>query len=60
MDKITYPVGGEAIITVVINNDNIIRTLSLQETVPVGWSLTRISDDAFSFKSITNEWFWKV
>jgi len=34
------------------------QALSLQEIIPAGWNLTRISDDADAFKSSTNEWVW--
>lgn len=34
------------------------QALSLQEKLPDGWTLTRISDDAESFKASTNEWVW--
>src|SRR3990172_7850849 len=34
------------------------QALSLQEIIPAGWNLTRISDDADAFKNSTNEWIW--
>ncbi len=44
-------------ITVAITN-NLSQALSLVESIPSGWTLTRISDDASSFKASTNEWVW--
>ncbi len=44
-------------ITVRINSD-IIQALALKESLPAGWNLKRISDDADGFKSSTNEWAW--
>ena len=34
------------------------NALVLQELIPAGWNLSRISDDADGFKSSTNEWIW--
>jgi hypothetical protein len=39
-------------------NSNIIQALSLKESIPAGWNLTRISDDADGLKNNTNEWVW--
>lgn len=58
IDKTTLMAGSEAIVTIVVQNDNTTRALSLQESIPQGWSFTRISDDADQFKTITNEWAW--
>jgi len=49
--------GSSTNITVNITSD-ITQAISLQETIPAGWSLTRISDDASNFKASTNEWVW--
>ncbi len=50
--------GNSTNITVVIQNDDKQRSLSLQEIIPSGWNLTKISDDATDFKASTNEWIW--
>ncbi|MCG2758784.1 MAG: hypothetical protein L6263_10170, partial [Desulfobacteraceae bacterium] len=50
-------VGSSTNITVTITN-NVSQALSLMESLPSGWNLTRISDDASSFKASTNEWVW--
>jgi len=34
------------------------KALAFHESLPAGWTLTRISDDANFFKSSTNEWVW--
>jgi len=44
-------------ITITISN-TISQALSLQEKPPSGFTLTRISDDANSFRASTNEWVW--
>jgi hypothetical protein len=44
-------------ISITINN-TVSQALSLQEKLPSGWALTRISDDANSFKASTDEWVW--
>jgi hypothetical protein len=49
--------GDSTNVTVTITNSNS-QALSLMEIVPSGWTLTRISDDASSFKNSTNEWIW--
>lgn len=49
--------GGSTNVTVTIMN-NASQALSLMETPPSGWNLTRISDDASAFKPSTNEWVW--
>lgn len=44
-------------ITILINsNEN--QSFVLQEFIPLGWNLTRISDDADGFKNSSNEWAW--
>jgi len=49
--------GNSTNITVRISS-NMIQALALQESLPAGWNLTRISDDADGFKNNTNEWGW--
>ncbi len=44
-------------ITVRISS-NIIQALALQESIPEGWNLMKISDDADGFKNSTSEWVW--
>jgi len=44
-------------ITVTITN-NVTQSLSLQESIPEGWTLTRVSDAADQYKPSTNEWVW--
>jgi hypothetical protein len=57
IDNNTLMAGSGTIVTVVIQND-IIQAIDLQETIPPGFVLTKISDDANQFKSSTNEWIW--
>jgi uncharacterized protein (DUF58 family) len=45
-------------VTVIIQNDNTQPLFILQESIPPGWNITRISDDASSFRAATNEWVW--
>lgn len=54
----TVTVGNSTNVTVVIQNDNVQRALSLKEIIPSGWTLTRGLDTADQFKSSTNEWVW--
>lgn len=49
--------GNSTNVTVTIQND-ITQALSLMETIPSGWVLTRGTDDADQFKASTNEWVW--
>ncbi len=49
--------GDSTNVTVTIIN-NVSQALSLMETIPSGWTLTRVSDDASAFKNSTNEWVW--
>lgn len=49
--------GNSTNVTVVISN-NVTQALSLKETIPPGWVLTRGIDDADQFKASTNEWLW--
>lgn len=58
IDKTTLIAGSDAIVTIAIQNDNTARAISLKESIPQGWSLSRISDDADQFKAVTNEWIW--
>ncbi len=53
----TLVAGNGTNVTVVIQND-ITQALSLQEIIPSGWVVTKISDDADQFKASTNEWVW--
>ena len=34
------------------------KAFALQENIPSGWTLTRITDDADAFQPSTNEWLW--
>jgi|GEM_PF-5200505 len=54
---LTLAPGDSTNVTIIITND-IDQALSLHENIPSGWSLTRVSDDASSYKSSTNEWVW--
>ena len=49
---------GESTNITIIISGNMNKALALQEVIPAGWNLTRISDDADSLKSSTNEWIW--
>jgi hypothetical protein len=49
---------GESTNVIVNISSTTIQALSLHEIIPVGWNLTRISDDADVFKNSTNEWIW--
>ncbi len=49
---------GESTTIIVRINTNIIQPLSLNESIPTGWNITRIYDDADVFKNNTNEWMW--
>jgi hypothetical protein len=57
IEKKSLRKGESTNITVRINSD-IIQALALKESLPAGWNLTRISDNADGFKSRTNEWAW--
>lgn len=57
IEKQNLAAGGFTNIIITIEN-NVTQALSLQETIPAGWNLTRITDDANSFKASTNEWVW--
>ncbi len=57
IEKESLRLGESTNITVRISS-NMIQALALQETIPPGWNLTRISDDADGFKDSTNEWVW--
>lgn len=57
IDNSTLTVGNSTNVTVNIQND-VTQALSLQEIIPPGWSLTRMTDDADQFKASTNEWVW--
>ncbi|NJD01237.1 MAG: hypothetical protein FIA99_01250 [Ruminiclostridium sp.] len=49
---------GESTYVTVDICSNMSQALSLQEIIPAGWNLTRISDGADAFKSSTSEWIW--
>ena len=49
--------GDSTNVTVTISND-VTQALSLKETIPQGWILTRGTDDADQFKVNTSEWVW--
>ena len=51
--------GSSTNVTVTINND-VAQTLSLQEILPHGWTITNTSNDADQFKASTNEWLWLI
>ena len=57
IEKQTLAPGESTNVTVTITN-NVAQSLSLDEDIPEGWSLTRVSDDANSYKPSTNEWVW--
>ena len=57
IDKQTLAPGESTNVTVTITN-NVAQSLSLDEDIPEGWSLTRVSDDANAYKPSTNEWVW--
>jgi len=58
IEKKVVAAGTGTNVTVIIRNDDIQTSLSMKESIPHGWSLTKISDDADIFKAITNEWLW--
>lgn len=58
IEKKVVEAGTGTNVTVIIRNDDIQRSLSMKESIPPGWNLTQISDDADIFKAITNEWLW--
>jgi len=57
IEKQTLAPGESTNVTVTITN-NVAQPLSLDEDIPEGWSLTRVSDDADFYKPSTNEWAW--
>jgi hypothetical protein len=57
IQTITLAPGASTNVTVTITNV-VSQALSLHEIIPSGWTLTRVSDDANSYKSSTNEWVW--
>jgi len=57
IDNTVLFAGSSTGITVVIQN-YVTQSLSLKETIPQGWILTRVDDDADQFKASTNEWVW--
>jgi N-acetylneuraminic acid mutarotase len=57
IEKESLRSGESTNITIRINS-NVIQALALQESIPAGWNLTIISDDADDFNNNTNEWVW--
>ena len=57
IEKQTLEPGESTNVTVIITN-NVSQPLSLDEDIPEGWNLTRVSDDADAYKPSTNEWVW--
>lgn len=57
IDSNMLTAGSGTNVTVVIQND-ITQALALQETIPPGFVITRISDDADDFRASTGEWIW--
>ena len=57
IEKESLNPGESTNITVDISS-NMSQALSFHEIIPAGWNLTRISDDADTFKSNTSEWIW--
>jgi|GEM_PF-2019750 len=47
-------------VTVTITANQEIEALALDEDLPGGWEVTRVSDDAAAFKESTTEWIWTV
>lgn len=45
-------------VTVVIQTNNTQGSLTLKESIPSGWILTKISDDADQFSTNKKEWVW--
>ncbi|CAG0988543.1 MAG: hypothetical protein OIN86_04085 [Candidatus Methanoperedens sp.] len=59
IEKNALTAGSETSITIIIKNDNTqLSSIALEESIPPGWNLTRISDDADVFRTATNEWVW--
>ncbi len=57
IEKNVLPTGSGTDVTVFIKNDNTNPLVLLKESIPPGWSLTNISDDAIAFKK-SGEWVW--
>ena len=57
IERQTLAPGESTNVTVIITN-NVSQSLSLDEDIPAGWNLTRVSDDADAYKPSTNEWVW--
>lgn len=58
IEKTTLTSGSEINVTVLIKNSNSDPVAVLDESIPAGWILTRISDDADGFKEDAGEWAW--
>ncbi|CAG0979495.1 hypothetical protein METP1_01691 [Methanosarcinales archaeon] len=57
IEKESLRQGESTNITIRISS-NMNKALALQELIPRGWNLTRISGDADAFNSRTSEWIW--
>jgi|SRR5659263_160269 len=57
IEKASLRPGESTNITIRISS-NMNKALALQELIPGGWNLTRISGDADAFNSRTSEWIW--
>lgn len=57
IEKESLRFGESTNVTIKINGD-LKQSFVLQESIPQGWILKRISDDAMGFKNTTNEWVW--
>jgi hypothetical protein len=57
IEKESLRLGESTNITISINS-NVIQALALQESIPAGWNLKTISDDADDFNNNSNEWVW--
>ena len=50
--------GDTVTVTVTVTANQEIEALALDEDLPDGWEVTRVSDDAAAFKESTTEWIW--
>ncbi|MDI6886381.1 MAG: choice-of-anchor D domain-containing protein, partial [archaeon] len=57
IEKQTLAPGESTNITVTITN-NVTQALVLDEDIPAGWTLTRMSDDASTFHTTKYQWLW--
>lgn len=59
IDKKVLMVGsGDITVTVYIQNNGIKQAIALTESIPLGWALTRISDNSDSYKDSYHTWVW--